>query len=88
MRDQIKFFSTIDFKDGRYRVTVSKIELVPSTSASLFGVETTNNPVPYEDYQVKKNGELRTGKMFRNSRKCLDKFFQEKFNLMKTSNDW
>ncbi|MGM1056053.1 MAG: hypothetical protein ACQEWG_09225 [Bacteroidota bacterium] len=88
MRDQIQYFTSIDFKEGRYRVTVSKIELLPSTTASLYGVETTNNPVPYNDYQVKKNGELRTGKMLQNSRECLNKYLQEKFNFKKSSDDW
>ena len=88
MRNQIQFFTAIDFKEGKYRVTVSKIELLPSTTASLYGVETTNNPIPYEDYQVKKNGELRTGKMLQNSRECLNKYLQEKFSLKEPSDDW
>ncbi len=88
MQDQIQYFTAIDFKEGRYRVTIKKIELLPSNSVSLYGVETSNNPVPYEDFQVKKNGDLRTGKMLQNSRECLENYFQKKFNFKKSSDDW
>ena len=88
MHDQLQFFTVLEFKEGRYRVTVNKIEIIPSTTASLYGVVSTNSPIPFEDYQVKKTGELRPGKMLQNSRNCLDQYLQEKFNFKKSSTNW
>ncbi len=91
MRDKVQFFAKIEFKEGRYRVQVSKLEFTPSVTIELGGVRTSESQVPIEDYQLKKNGDLRTGKMHNNSRACLDKYFSDKFaftSTEKTGRKW
>lgn len=88
MRYPLQFFSNIEVKEGKYRVTVSRIEFIPEVSAEVFGIETNNNPEPWEDYAVKNSGEFRSNKMVQNSMNCIDLYLTElfKFNIQDT--DW
>lgn len=88
MRDDLQYFTQIEVKEGRYRVTLSNFRFSPSVVVSLYNVETTNNTVAIEDYMQNNKNELRTGKMHTNSRDCLNRYFQEVFKFGKVYSDW
>lgn len=88
MRDALQYFTQIEVKEGRYRVTLSNFQFTPSVVVSFYNVETSNAPVAIEDYMLNNSGEMRTGRMHTNSRDCLNRYFQDFFSFSKVNNDW
>jgi len=90
MYGQLQFFTSIDFKEGKYRATVSGIQIIPSNTISLYGVESTNNPTAYEGFIIKNSKEeFRTNSMAQNSLNCLNTYFLSTFEFKKTlKEDW
>lgn len=90
MYGQLQYFASIDFKEGKYRVTVSGIQIIPSNTISLYGVESSSNPSPYEGFIIKNSRDaFRTNNMAQNSLSCLNNYFLTTFEFKETSKkDW
>jgi len=90
MYGQLQYFATIDFKEGKYRVTVSGIQIIPSNTISLYGVESTTNPSAYESFIIKNSrDDFRGNNMAQNSLNCLNNYFLTTFEFKETlKEDW
>lgn len=88
LEGKIQFFALIEYKEGRYRVSVSNINVIPNQTMELWGVRETEAGKPLEDYQVRNNGEFRKNNMATNTRECIENYFVDLFYFTKVSNDW
>lgn len=85
----VQFYTTIDFKDKRYRVKINHIQFAPSRPDILFGEVPFDTIVPFEPSQVNhRKGELLNNKVAENSRECLNTFFQKKFSFKNPLDQW
>ena len=82
MEGLLTYFVTMDFKDGRYRVSISDLQLIPSQTISLYGVESSTAPVALEDYQLRRSdGEFRKNAMAKRIMECMDQYLAGKFEF-------
>jgi hypothetical protein len=88
MRDEFTYYVTIDHKAEKYRVTVTNIRLIPSTTISLFDVTTSESSISFSEYVVKKSGELKSNQLTEKVIDCIYKKFQIDFNFKKITSDW
>jgi hypothetical protein len=88
MRDEFTYYVTIDHKAQKYRVTVTNIRLIPSTTISLFDVTTSESSASFSGYVVKNSGELKSNRLTKKVIDCIDKKFQIDFNFKKITSDW
>jgi hypothetical protein len=88
MDGQFQYFSTIDFKEGRYRVQVNNIQIIPSMTLSIGGVRSSEAPVAYSDIMLRNDNTFRKNKLAQRSLECVDQYFLNKFAFISTENDW
>jgi hypothetical protein len=88
MDGSFQYYASIEFKEGRYRVQVSSIELIPSITIALYGVRSSEGPEAYSGYILKNNGDWRTNTLAQNSIACLNQYFSNKFEFTSTEKDW
>lgn len=88
MRYPVQFFTHIAFKEGKYKVRVSSIAFIPTTTAQVFGVETTTQPMAWEGFILKSSGDLKTNRLTEKSMECLDKYFLQLFNFKAEATSW
>ena len=82
MEALLDYFVTIEFKEGRYRVTASDLQLTPLNTISIYGVEDSGAPVALEKYQLRsRDGELRKNNLAMRSLECMDQYLSEKFEF-------
>jgi hypothetical protein len=85
--DEISGSFMISQKDGRYKVEVTNVREIPSTTIEVLGVSTTNSDIPIEKYNLDKNGQLK--EFFLNHMsKPYDILFSSFFDPKKKKEDW
>ena len=85
--DEISGSFMISQKDGRYKVEVTNVREIPSTTIEVLGVSTTNSDIPIEKYKIDKNGQLK--EFFLNHMsKPYDILFSSFFDPNKKKEDW
>lgn len=87
MRNNFRFYAHIDFKPGKYRVTLTNFQMRDNYTVEAFGVETTNNPISIDSFFIKKNGDFRSSKISRNAQRCFNDFLTDLFTFSKEE-DW
>lgn len=89
MANPFQFFALVEFKNNRYRVTISDIKIIPRTlKIDDYSNNIQNNtPRDLEDYQLK-NGAFRTFRSYAsNARICLMNYFNDLFDFKLDSAD-
>lgn len=77
----------IEEKQGRYKVEISNIRIIPSFTLSLGGVTTTPEDFPLEDIGLNKSMEL-TEFFLNHMAKPYDNLFSSFFDPKKENEDW
>jgi hypothetical protein len=85
--DEITANFRIDEKDGRYRVEVSNIRVIPSLTYSLYGVSTTMSDYPLETAGLNKKFEFNSN-FLNHIAKPYDNLFSGFFDPKKKNDDW
>lgn len=88
LEGKIQFFVLIEFKENRYRVSVSDINVIPDETTEVFGVRSTEDGKALEDYQIRNNGEFRKNNMASNTRNCIENYFLDLFKFTEVSSNW
>lgn len=79
----------VEQKENRYKVTIANIIFIDGITMSLYGVTTTQQSTPFENYILKKTGELKTGFQTKSNLECLDNYFTKQFTILKVNKkDW
>lgn len=85
--DEITGSFRIDKKEGRYKVEVLNIRVIPSLTYSLYGVSTTPSDYPIEEAGL--NKKLEFNETFLNHlAKPYDKLFSSYFDPKAKKEDW
>lgn len=85
--DEITGSFIIEEKDGRYKVEVSNVRIIPSLTYSLYGVSTTMSDYPLEDAGLNKRFEFNNN-FLNNIAKPYDNLFSGFFDPKKKNDDW
>lgn len=88
MDGSFQYYASIEFKEGRYRVQVSNIEVIPSMTIELYGVRSSEGPDPYSGIILKKDKNFRKNNMAQRSLECLNEYFSNKFEFTSIEKDW
>lgn len=85
--DEITGNFIIEEKDGRYKVEVSNVRIIPSFTYSIYGVSTTMSDYPLEDAGLNKRLEF-TSNFLKNIAKSYDNLFSGFFDPNEKNDDW
>lgn len=89
MDGQVQYFGRIEVKEGRYRITVSNINIIPSMTISFMGARSGENPTPLETYQIRtRDQQLKNNSLATNTIGCLDAYFWKTFAFRLPEDDW